>query len=266
MFASKVAELQTKAAQGVTGRLVPRRSALVGHLTQQRAPYLIRNGGGDHEQDGAHENMRAREAPHATLWDFSKIPLYPPDDASQPQLLCPLTTPPIPGAIQAKFRIGQVNDPLEYEADRVADRAMRMPDPALSLISGRPQTNRTCAACEVEEKTQRLFEGRPKVGEKTKPEKKKSEPERVPSREPCDKKCGTGGPWGNTECELDTKSGLLTGRVTKEVFDKNPCTLPCVEIHEGVHARKIAPNCAATKKCLDNAGGDYKKQDNLTVS
>ena len=68
-------------------------------------------------------------------------------------------------------------------------------------------------------------------------------------------------PVGRGECELDLKSGLLTGKVTKEVFDKNPCTRPCVEVHEGVHAKKIAPICTAAKKCLDAAGGDFKKQD-----
>jgi hypothetical protein len=99
-----------------------------------------------------------------------------------------------------------------------------------------------------------------------KPKKKESEnkpgPGKPPSREACDTKCGTsGGPYGNTECELDLKSGLLTGKVTKEIFDKNPCTRPCVEVHEGVHAKTIAPICSATKKCLDAAGGDFKKQD-----
>src|SRR5271155_4213831 len=33
-------------------------------------------------------------------------------------------------ALQKKLAIGAVNDPLEHEADRVADRVMRMPDPA----------------------------------------------------------------------------------------------------------------------------------------
>jgi hypothetical protein len=87
------------------------------------------------------------------------------------------------------------------------------------------------------------------------------QPGKPPDRGPSDVKCGTsGGPYGNTECELDLKSGLLTGKVTKEVFDKNPCTQPCVEVHEGVHVKKIAPICAAAKKCLDAAGNDYGKQ------
>jgi hypothetical protein len=33
-----------------------------------------------------------------------------------------------------------------------------------------------------------------------------------------------------------------------------------VEVHEGVHAKKIAPICAAAKKCLDAAGSDYGTQ------
>jgi hypothetical protein len=92
--------------------------------------------------------------------------------------------------------------------------------------------------------------------------KPQKETEKSKSRETCDNKCGSSaGELGNTECELDLKSGLLTGKVTKEVKDKNPCTRPCVEVHEDTHAKKIAPVCAATKKCLDAAGGDFKKQD-----
>ena len=111
---------------------------------------------------------------------------------------------------------------------------------------------------------QPLFDGKSRGGDKkpeTKKPEKKTEPEQPSDRGPCDVKCGTSkGPYGNTECELDLKSGLLTGRVTKEIFDKNPCTQPCVDVHEGVHEKKIAPICAAAKKCLDGAGRDYGKQ------
>ena len=111
---------------------------------------------------------------------------------------------------------------------------------------------------------QPLFDGKSRGGD-TKPEttksEKKTEPKQPSDRGPCDVKCGTSqGPFGNTECELDLTSGLLTGRVTKEVFDKNPCTKPCVEVHEGVHEKKIAPICTATKKCLDAAGHNDEKQ------
>ncbi len=55
------------------------------------------------------------------------------------------------GAIQPKLAVGSVDDPLEHEADHVADQVMRMPDPAISLGATPPQLSRKCAACEAEE-------------------------------------------------------------------------------------------------------------------
>jgi hypothetical protein len=48
---------------------------------------------------------------------------------------------------------GRVDDPLEHEADRVADLVMRMANPALSVAAAPPQISRKCAACEEEEQT-----------------------------------------------------------------------------------------------------------------
>src|SRR5271165_6537394 len=63
--------------------------------------------------------------------------------------------------LQAKLEIGPVDDPLEREADRVADQVMRMPDPALVARTSPPRISRKCAACEEEEKgkVQRKREG-----------------------------------------------------------------------------------------------------------
>jgi hypothetical protein len=61
-------------------------------------------------------------------WDFSKIPVFPPDRENQPQPSSPLDATPLPSAIQKKLVVGQINDPLEHEADRIADQVMRMPD------------------------------------------------------------------------------------------------------------------------------------------
>jgi hypothetical protein len=58
-------------------------------------------------------------------------------------------------AIHAKLAVGAANDPLEHEADRVADEVMRKPDPGLAASSAEPQIRRKCAACEEEEKTLR---------------------------------------------------------------------------------------------------------------
>ena len=50
-------------------------------------------------------------------------------------------------AIQRKLAIGDANDPLEHQADAMADKVMRMPEPNF--------IQRKCAHCEEEEKAQR---------------------------------------------------------------------------------------------------------------
>lgn len=53
-----------------------------------------------------------------------------------------------PGGVQAKLTISQPDDPFEQEADRVADRVMRMEAPDVTV-------QRKCAGCEEEEQLQR---------------------------------------------------------------------------------------------------------------
>ena len=62
--------------------------------------------------------------------------------------------------IQAKLEIGAVDDPLEHEADRVAERVMRMPDPALVVRASPQRISRKCTACEEEEKGKGANEAR----------------------------------------------------------------------------------------------------------
>ena len=47
--------------------------------------------------------------------------------------------------------VGAINDPLEDQADRVADEVMRMPDPRGPALSATPQVSRKCSQCEAEE-------------------------------------------------------------------------------------------------------------------
>lgn len=60
--------------------------------------------------------------------------------------------------VQYKLQIGAVNDPLEAEADRVADQVMRTPEPAGKPKIADPASpagaaiQRKCAGCEEEEK------------------------------------------------------------------------------------------------------------------
>jgi Domain of unknown function (DUF4157) len=57
----------------------------------------------------------------------TRIPTFPPDGRNRPQAPPAFAAPPLSGTIRPKLVVGQVNDPLEHEADRVADQVMRMP-------------------------------------------------------------------------------------------------------------------------------------------
>ena len=56
-----------------------------------------------------------------------------------------------PLRLQTKLEVGAANDPLEHEADRVADQVMRMPDPAFSVSDAPLGLARQCTACGEEE-------------------------------------------------------------------------------------------------------------------
>jgi hypothetical protein len=105
-----------------------------------------------------HENDdNASTAIHAAApsWDFSKIPVFSPNPTTH-----------LPSPIQAKLKIGAVDDPLEHEADRLADQVMRTPDPEVSLAASPPLISRKCAGCAAEEKLQkRPAHPQPSAGE-----------------------------------------------------------------------------------------------------
>jgi hypothetical protein len=56
-------------------------------------------------------------------------------------------------------------------------------------------------------------------------------------------------PGGSTDCELDEKTGTPTGKVSHRVDEKNACTKPCVEEHEGVHVKQLKTLCPALREC-----------------
>jgi hypothetical protein len=161
MFAPKVAKAQTKGAES-PGKLVSQRSTFAAqpfgssgveqaHMLQrmignqaplrilaQRASNLTGNECcGNQEREVNPESTTVRPAPGSVSWDFSKISIFPPDSTNQSQARSPHSTPPLPGAIQAKLSVGPVSDPLEREADRVADQVMGKVMPARPVL----QTN-----------------------------------------------------------------------------------------------------------------------------
>jgi Domain of unknown function (DUF4157) len=112
MFAPNIAKSQTKAAENPTSMLAP-----------QRTPFAARYGHNEKEADPA--SLSARVATPGVSWDFSKVPLYPPHPADRPQARSSRSEPPLQGIFQARLAVGNVNDPLEHEADRIADQVMR---------------------------------------------------------------------------------------------------------------------------------------------
>lgn len=87
----------------------------------------------------------------AASWDLSQIPSFSAELPKQPHPSFSLAVPELPAAVRAKLAVGRVDDPLEQEADRVADQVMRMPAPDISCGPAAEQISRKCAACEKDE-------------------------------------------------------------------------------------------------------------------
>ena len=58
---------------------------------------------------------------------FQQDPRPPSGPCRATESAASFSAPRLP--IQAKLKVGAVDDPLEHEADRVADQVIRMPDP-----------------------------------------------------------------------------------------------------------------------------------------
>ncbi len=87
---------------------------------------------------------------------FREISIFPRHRASEPLSRTSRAEPPLSFPIQPKLVVGSVNDPLEHEADRVAERVMRMAEPELPIRATQPQLSRKCAACHEEEESKPL--------------------------------------------------------------------------------------------------------------
>jgi hypothetical protein len=169
MFTPKVAKLPTKTAASLTNKLALPHSVFgarpFGGDTVEQAHFLQRTIGnqvtlplmaqqtsgltenesyGDHERD-------ARDVPRGVSWYFSKMPLFPPDRVNRAQSSFPPAALPSPSIIQPKLAVGEINDPLEHKADRVATQVMRMPTPEVSIATAPSQGNHKCTPCAEEE-------------------------------------------------------------------------------------------------------------------
>lgn len=147
MFAPPVARAQAKAA-----------SSSIDTIQQQRKISLPRQWRGFEERHERDADPALEQAPMpnqgsapAISWDFGKIPLFPPKRSTPPLMAAPPRH-----TIQPKLSVGPADDPLEHEADRIADQIMQKPASELSVGVSRVQVSRKCAACEEDERVQAL--------------------------------------------------------------------------------------------------------------
>lgn len=93
----------------------------------------------EHSTVAARTDREVSNATSAFAWNFRNIDVFP---AARVYRSIP---------IQTKLAIGPANDPLEHEADHVADQVMRGPPPSASFSAAPPRIRRQCTACEDEE-------------------------------------------------------------------------------------------------------------------
>jgi Domain of unknown function (DUF4157) len=138
MFALPVARAQKEASirSGMAGRQQMQRKSTADDTADKSGP------------DITEENHPVREAPRHSAWQFSRLPIFSPNAKNPHNAQSPCCAMCGAGAVQRKLVVGAVSDPLEHEADRVAEHVMRMPTLAES-----PQISRKCSGCEEEEKT-----------------------------------------------------------------------------------------------------------------
>lgn len=127
MLAQKIARPPTKAAAGAANT-----------LALQRPSHVARPVG-----SGAGAAVKA--------WDFSHIPLFPPDRLNQAQAPSAFARSSLPASIQAKLAMDRVDDPLEHQADHIADQVTRLPAAEISIAPVMPRISRKCASCGDEE-------------------------------------------------------------------------------------------------------------------
>jgi Domain of unknown function (DUF4157) len=147
MFAPKMSKVQTQAPESSNrnGGAVVKPRALpgtIGHqsilraATQRLAPLPAKRTAERREQEAAAEVVSKRETPRGASWGSSKIPLFEPDRAIQPQARPSLSAP----SVQPNHSVGDFNDPLEHEADRVADQVLTRD--TYTTTSGTPPRSR----------------------------------------------------------------------------------------------------------------------------
>ncbi len=132
--------------------------------------------------------------------------------------------------IQTKLQVGATNDPLEAEADRVADRVMRMADPAPPARESAGTVRRMCSECKKEEE-----EKRPDVQRKSATVG------------------GSGGPAPDSVQDVVSSGGKPLGPAERGFFEPRlNAGLENVRIHADAHAASSANSIGAQAFTVGN--------------
>jgi len=119
MFVPPITRAQAKTSASFTNSPARQRSASqahrLGHGPAEQALTFHRAIG----NQGMLRLLAAQRA--ASLTETPNMPFYPPARMGGSAPPSPVPTPRLPGPIQAKLNVGAVDDPLEHEADRIAD-------------------------------------------------------------------------------------------------------------------------------------------------
>ena len=136
MFAPVVAKLQTKIDARASTRLPPHRLMLRAQPSGSTLGHIDNVG----QQPPGLANEAENAGPRQTglPWNFGKISIFP----SIQQIARE------PGLFQRKLEIGAAHDPLEHEADRIADQMMGTQYRDLPIAAA--QVQRRCAECSEE--------------------------------------------------------------------------------------------------------------------
>jgi hypothetical protein len=162
MFAPLTAKAQLKPSVSTTTSRAPR--AGVHEQASLRLSRRTHNSVGkasinNRDPDLASKSIEAPDPLRAPSSDFGKVPVFASGRAERFQTPPPDTALRLFSQIQAKLEVGAVDDPLEHEADRVAEQVTRMPAAGISTTTVPPQISRKCAACEEEEQLQKKHAG-----------------------------------------------------------------------------------------------------------
>ena len=104
-----------------------------------------------HEQAGVGNPHFIALATHSVPADGATVRRICADRPTARQVRPPLAAPPVIGSLQRRVAVGRLDDPLEHEADRAADRAVRIVAPETGVGGGGPLLGRKCSTCEEQE-------------------------------------------------------------------------------------------------------------------